>query len=331
MNKVLLIGKGPTAYSALQSLAVKFHVIGILRDISANSTDDLEIQEYARELKVPIITDMTLDGVKRAVIEYRPDCTVMSGYDRILGAATLDHGRFVNVHYAPLPEYRGRTFANWAIINGETESAITIHIATKGMDSGNILYQERITIGPPGTAASIFSQLNEIQGRVLGETVERYLNGYAGIPQDESAASYVCQRVPEDGEINWSESTDQIYSLIRALAPPFPAAYSYLDTRRISIINAAPVEDAPRYVGRVPGRVVGRSSGIGYVDILTGDGVLRIYEIMTPDAVVRPAATIIRSIKETLGLQPSELLRRIELLSSQLDQLRQEIHGPGAL
>jgi methionyl-tRNA formyltransferase len=324
MNTVLLVGKGSSALTALESLAEKFRVIAILRDIRQGTAEDLEIQRRAAELEVPILTGMTLEDVERAVTEYRPDCIVLSGYDRILRPSTLGRARFVNVHFAPLPKYRGRTFVNWAIINGETESAITIHVIAEGMDAGNILYQGKVAIGPHDTPADIFSRLNEIQRRVLGETVERHLRGDAGIPQDEAAASYVCTRVPEDGEINWSESTAQIYALIRALSPPFPAAHTYLKGRRISIISAAPVENAPHYVGRVPGRVVARSNDTGCVDVLTGDGVLRIREVMTEDSGVHPASAIIRSTKQTLGLQSADLLQRIEELSSRLDRLEQK-------
>ncbi len=324
MSTVLLVGKGPSTRSALESLAEKFNVVGVIRNARPRRGQEDEVQRCARELNVPVLTDTSVQGVERAVMEYRPDCTVISSYDRILKAQILDRSRFVNVHYALLPRYRGLAAVQWGIINGEPELGITIHVITKELDAGNILYQDRVTAGLDETAGDIYSKLNDIQRHVLGETIERYLGGYAGVPQRESAATYACARAPEDSEINWSDSTRRIHAQIRsfheALSIPYPEAYTYLKTRRISIIRATPVQNASHYAGRVPGRVVGRSSVGGYVDVLSGDGVLRIHEVMTDDSIVRPASAVIRSTQETLGLRTADLLQRIDVLAWQLDQ-----------
>src|SRR5262249_42920347 len=156
------------------------------------------------------------------------------------------------------------------IINGEREAAITIHRIVPDLDAGNILYQESVEIGPHDTVGHIYAVLNQIQREKLGHTVARLLDGYEGTPQNESLATYGCARIPTDGEIDWSQPTDKIYALIRALSPPYPGAYTYLGTRRITVRSARPV-DAPRYVGRVPGRVVTRSTRDGFVDVLSGD------------------------------------------------------------
>lgn len=321
MDSVLLLGMGPTALSALESLAARFRVIGLFRDARSSPGGTDEVVERARALMVPIFSELSIDDVERVVGQSRPDCTVVSSYDRILPSRVLSRSRFVNVHYAPLPEYRGRANVNWAVINDEPETAITIHVIAPGLDAGNILYQQRIPIGADETVRELYIRLNEVQREVLGETVARYISGYVGAPQDETAATYACTRVPDDGEINWSDSTRRVYALIRALAPPYPGAHTYLGTRRLAILRAAPLVNAPRYVGRIPGRVVGRSSKNGHVDVLTGDGVLRIHEVMTADSIAAPAAVFIESTKQTLGLRTADLLAKIEALESRLNQL----------
>jgi methionyl-tRNA formyltransferase len=331
VSSVLLVGKGPSARTALESLADKFDVVGVIRNARSRGGQEDEVQRRARELNVPILTDTSMRALEQAVAERRPDCTVISTYDRILNAPILDRCRFVNVHYALLPQYRGLAAVQWGLINAERELGITIHVITNGLDAGNILYQDRIAADPGDTAADIYSKLNEIQHRVLGATVERYLGGYSGVPQDESAATYACARLPEDSEISWSDSTKHIDAQIRAfheaLSIPYPEAYTYLKARRISIIRAAPVRNALRYAGRVPGRVVGRSSAGGYVDVLTGDGVLRVYEVMTDDSVVRPAPSVITSAQRTLGLRTADLLERIDELTQRLDQFPDSSKG----
>jgi len=316
MDDVLLLGMGPTALSALESLAAKFRVTGLVR--SSTGGDD-EVIERARTLDVTVHSGLSIEGVERAVIQSSPDCVVVSSYDRILPSRILGRCRFVNVHYAALPEYRGRANVNWAIINSEPETAITIHVIAPGLDAGNILYQQRVPIGPDDTVGDLYTKLNEVQREVLGETVTRYISGYEGEPQGETAATYGCTRVPGDGEINWASSTVQIYALIRALAPPYPGAHTYLNARRMTVLRAAPLTNAPRYVGRIPGRVVGRSRRDGHVDVLTGDGVLRIHEVATDNSAAGPAAAFIGSTKQTLGLCTADLLARIELLESRLN------------
>jgi methionyl-tRNA formyltransferase len=319
MKRILLLGMGPTALSALESLAAQFHVVGVVRHVQAGAETDDMVTRRAHELSVPVLSDVSLDGVRRAIEEWQPHCTVVSSYDRILGPRILDRGKFVNVHYAALPRYRGRANVNWAILNGEPETAITIHAIAAGLDNGNILFQRAVAIGPDDTAADIYCALNEIQREVLGETVARYLDGFPGVPQNESESTYGCSRIPADGEIDWSESTDRIYALIRALSPPYPGAHSYLETRRITIARASPVRDGRRYAGRIPGRVVGRSRTDGHVDVLTGDGTLRIHEVIVDeDGETIPASAVITSTRQTLGLRSSDLLTRIEELERRL-------------
>jgi methionyl-tRNA formyltransferase len=320
MDRVLLFGMGPTALSALESLAARFQLVGLIRDTRLPSAETDEVVELAHALQVPVFPELSIAGAEQAVIQTSPDCVVVSSYDRILPSRVLRRCRFVNVHYAPLPAYRGRANVNWAIINGEPEAAITVHVIAPGLDAGNILYQQRVPIGDDDTVADLYAKLNEVQRENLGDTVANYISGYEGIPQDESAATYGCTRIPDDGEINWASTTRQIYALVRALAPPYPGAHTYLEGRRISILRAAPLADPPRYVGRIPGRVVSRSRQNGYVDVLTADGVLRIFEVRAGEAAT-PASALIASTKQTLGLRTADLLARIEVLESRLNRL----------
>jgi methionyl-tRNA formyltransferase len=192
---------------------------------------------------------------------------------------------------------------------------------TPDLDAGNILYQQEIEIGPDDTAEHLFSVLDSTLGKVLGDTVMRHLDGYSGEPQNESSSTYGCTRVPEDGDIDWTGPTDQIYAQIRALSPPWPRAHTYLDARRITVMRASPVQDPPCYAGRIPGRIVARSRAGGFVDVLTGDGVLRIHEVMMNDGTPIAASVAITSTRQTLGLRPPDLLARIEELERRLDKL----------
>src|SRR5262249_4425181 len=278
----------------------------------------------ATKLDLPVSYDASLSSVRTLIENLRPECVVISSYNRILPPDLLGLSKFINVHYAPLPKYRGRANVNWAIINGEKFAGISIHGVSPGLDAGNILFQEIIPINDTDTVATLYGRLNAIQRRVLGDAVERFLDGAEGEPQDESRATYCCARLPEDGEINWSHGTLAIDRLIRALAAPYPGAFTWFEGRPLPILAATPIPDGPQFVGRVPGRIVAVSKSEGTVDVLTGDGALRLFEVQRDGAAPAPAASVIKSVKATLGLRVSDLLNRIEQLEF---QIRERFNG----
>ncbi|MGZ4633363.1 MAG: methionyl-tRNA formyltransferase, partial [Actinomycetes bacterium] len=114
-------------------------------------------------------------------------------------------------------------------------------------------------------------------------------------------------------------TTAHIDRLVRALGPPFPGAFTYLGLRALTVLRASPAPDPPRYEGRVPGRVVQVGRDAGWVDVLTGDGVLRLEELCEDGGTPVPAAAVVRSVKATLGLRVPDLVRRVHELERQLN------------
>jgi methionyl-tRNA formyltransferase len=318
MPKVLLLGVGPTALSALESLASGFDVVGVVRDAEAgnNSPDPVVIR--AQVLGIPIYTQVAPGEVQRLALKLKPDCVVVSSFHRILRPQFFEQFSCVNVHYAPLPRYRGRANVNWAVINDEPFSAITIHMISASLDAGNILFQQFVPIQDNTTVTDLYEALNAIQREVLAATVQRMLEGYAGEPQSQADATYGCSRNPEDGEIAWRTSTRQIHCLIRGLTAPFPGAYTFYQGRRLTIWGAEPLNDPPNYVGRIPGRVIAVSHENGHCDVLTGDSVLRIKEVQLEGEGRTLAANVITSVRATLGLSTRDLLDRIRALEQQI-------------
>jgi methionyl-tRNA formyltransferase len=308
MRSVLLVGQGPTAQTALESLLARFEVAGLIRSDGDGAT------KVAVRHGVPVLADASVAAIEAAVDDLRPDCVVVSSYDRILPAALLARCPFVNVHYAPLPEYRGRATVNWAILNRRADTAMTVHVLVPELDAGPILFQQRLPIGRHDTVTDLYARLNELQRMHLAAAVERHLVGDPGTPQDDGAASYGCTRVPADGDIDWSAPTEDVYALVRALTEPFPGAFTHLEGRRLVIWRATPLEAPRRWVGRIPGRVVGRSAEAGWVDVLTGDGVLRLETVQLEGRPREAPTGVIRSVRATLGLRPAELLARLRAL-----------------
>ena len=308
-HRVLLIGQGGTALSALQSLLGRFAVVGLVRSESGGAGD--AALALARSAEVPVFTDASVAGVNRAVRATDPDAVVVSSYDRILPVELIATRPFVNVHYAELPRYRGRATVNWAIINGESHCAISIHSLVPGLDAGGILFQRLMPIGSSDTVTDLYDRLNAIQRAVLADAVARRIDGDEGEPQDERRATYGCTRLPDDGEVDWSGTTEAAHRLVRALTDPFPGAFTWLGLRRLVIRRAEPVQEL-RYEGRVPGRVVRVDRSSGVVDVLTGDGVLRVHEVAVDGAEPQRAADVITSVRHTLGLSTARLIAALE-------------------
>ena len=171
-TRVLHVGEGPTALSALRSLSARFTIIGVVRNPADAATDP--VCQLAASLGAPVFGRRTAKEIGDLVAEIQPDIVVISSYDKVLGGDIISRCRFVNVHYSPLPRYRGRANVNWAIINGEPAAWVSVHLVAPGLDAGNVLFQEGTPIGPDDNAVTVYDRLNDIQERALGEAVERY-------------------------------------------------------------------------------------------------------------------------------------------------------------
>jgi methionyl-tRNA formyltransferase len=307
--RILLIGFGPTTSTALDSLIGSFDVVALVRD----ADDDVTARARQADVRVEHLAEPA--EIAGLVASLRPDCVVVSSYNRIISEEVLGHCPFVNVHYSPLPRYRGRANVNWAIINHETQAAVTVHSIVAGLDAGGVLAQRMVPIGPRDTVGGLYERLNDVQAEILPGAVSRRLGGDLGDPQDESEATYTCGRLPDDGEIDWSAPTRDVDALVRALGSPYPEAFTFLGLERLAVIEAEPSPDPKVFVGRVPGRVVGWSSSEGWSDVLTGDGILRLRRLRR-DGVELRAADVLRSSRQTLGLRTADLLAAIESLSA---------------
>lgn len=310
--RVVLLGLGATTPGAYASLSARFEVVALVRP----GGDDLTREAAAAGVEV--VGDTALASVVEVVKRVAPDAVVCSSYDRILPPDLLALCPFVNVHYSPLPRYRGRANVNWMMLAGEPDAWISVHTMAPGLDAGGILVREAVPIGPRDTIGDVYQRLDDLQRAHLAEAVARHLAGDQGAPQDEAQATWGCTRLPEDGEIDWSDPTEVIDRQIRALGDPFPGAYTYVGLRVVWVDGAVPVPDPPVYAGRVPGRVIRVDRQQGSVDVLTGDGVLRLTALRPDGEPSGPATGVVSSVKATLGLRTIDLVRRVAELTAEL-------------
>jgi len=203
-------------------------------------------------------------------------------------------------HDSLLPAYRGFAPTNWAIINGETESGATMFIMSETVDSGPIIDQEKIVIGPDETISEVAEKVTAAYLALLEKNVDGLLSGEFSVsPQDEALATLTTKRVPADGEIDWSGSSASIHNLVRALSAPWPGAYTTLKGERLMIWSTSRYVGS-RIVGSVPGRVVDLSQK-PLVTVATGDGAIVVRTVQLEGADVVGASEAIKSVSDTLG------------------------------
>jgi UDP-4-amino-4-deoxy-L-arabinose formyltransferase/UDP-glucuronic acid dehydrogenase (UDP-4-keto-hexauronic acid decarboxylating) len=146
-----------------------------------------------------------------------------------------------NLHGSLLPHYRGRAPVNWALINGETETGVTLHKMVKRPDAGAIAGQRRLTINPEDTALSLHGRLRNVAAELLRDLLPSLQAGKVTLTeQDETQASYFGRRTAADGEINWNKPAVAVNNLIRAVTEPYPGAFTYLGERKMIVWRARP-------------------------------------------------------------------------------------------
>jgi methionyl-tRNA formyltransferase len=220
----------------------------------------------------------------------------------MIPASVIDSARhgLIVFHASLLPKYRGWAPVNWPLINGEAKTGVTMFYAAADVDSGDIIEQRERCITDEDDAGTIDCWLNATVETMLKENLSRLAAGTAPrTPQDHSQATYAIWRTPEDGHIDWSKSTREIFNLIRGLTSPYPGAYTMHDERKL-IIWSAEIEIDPRaYVGAVPGKVERVIPGAG-VNVLTGDGILRLKQVQFAEGEPQNAADVINRLKTRL-------------------------------
>lgn len=144
-----------------------------------------------------------------------------------------------NMHGSLLPAFRGRAPTNWAVLKGATQTGATLHRMAAKPDAGSIVDQCAVPILPDDTGEQVFDKVCVAAEIVLWRSLPAILAGEApSLPNDIARGSYFGGRKPDDGRIDWSESAQSVYNLIRAVAPPYPGAFTELGARRLVIARA---------------------------------------------------------------------------------------------
>lgn len=310
--KLMYMGTPDFAATILEKLIPAGHeIIGVVTqpDKQKGRTQELTfspVKELALKhgLKVYQPVKVREEEFLKTARALAPDVIVVAAFGQILPKALLDlpHYGCINIHASLLPKYRGAAPIQYSIIDGEKETGITIMHMDAGIDTGDIILQEKLMISPEETGGSLFDRLAVLGGELIVSALKKIEDNTADrIPQDNEKATYVKMISKEMGKIDFTKPAVKIERLIRGLNP-WPSAFTTLDGKTLKLWKAE-VEtpesaslnstfDKQAAAAAEPGEVIRVTKDA--IAVKTGDGILIIKELqlegkkrMTADAFLR--------------------------------------------
>ena len=256
------------------------------------------VKQSALDLKIPVTQPeriKTNDELRAQLSAINPQAIIVVGYGRIIPQWMLDLPKYgnINLHASLLPKYRGAAPIQWVIANGETVTGVTTMRIDAGLDTGDILLQRELAIGPEDTAESIAPTLADIGASLMVDTLHDLQAGsISPRPQDDSQSSLARILKKEDGLVDFNRPAPEIFNRIRGFQP-WPGAYSRFRGKNIQILKARPLAT---YVNLPPGELIVRDGRL-----LVGCGnhtTLELSEVQIEGKKRSPASTFIQ------GYQP---------------------------
>jgi methionyl-tRNA formyltransferase len=218
-----------------------------------------DVARFASENNIPIRimdTAMNEPGLIRQISQWRADMILMVGWYHMLPPEIRRIAPSYALHASLLPDYSGGAPLVWAMINGETETGITLFKVADGVDNGPIIAQHRQEIRPDDTIATLYERIEDSGLKLLREHLPKIASGQAVcIPQDESLRRTMPQRSPEDGLIDWTRPASVVHDFVRAQTKPYPGAFTYCDDLKITIWTTRLVPRPATIASGRPGRV----------------------------------------------------------------------------
>lgn len=195
----------------------------------------------AQKYDIPVIQPEILVNSKLQITNYKPDLIVVAAYGRILPKEILDISKYgcLNVHPSLLPRWRGSSPIQFAILNGDKKSGVTIMLIDEKMDHGPVLNQKQIDVSDDETAESLHNKLAEMGAKLLLETIPKWLNKeIEPKAQDESKATFSKILKKEDGKIDWKNPAHDIERQVRAYSP-WPGTFTFAGGKSIKIMKTS--------------------------------------------------------------------------------------------
>jgi len=259
------------------------------------------VAELAIEHQIPIYApeDINHPMWEAKIRKMAPEVIFSFYYRHMIGQPILDipPKGCLNLHGSLLPAYRGRCPVNWVLVHGETQTGVTLHYMVPKADAGDIVAQQAVRIEPEDTALRLHEKLARATSELLSKTLPLLRSGKAPRrPQTEEGASCFGGRKPADGLIDWTEPAETVRNLIRAVARPYPGAFSYIGQRKCLIWSARVV---PMPTPEHPGTLI----SISPLTVACGEQALEIATAQPEEGVLMQGAQLASELALAPGMR----------------------------
>lgn len=282
--KVLFMGTPDFAVGALEAIVNAGHEVTCVvtqPDKPKGRGKEMQfspVKECAIKYDIPVFQPIKIKE-KEAVEElrkYEADIFVVAAFGQILSKEILDMPKFgcINIHASLLPKYRGAAPIQWAVIDGEEKSGVTIMQMNEGLDTGDMLLKKEVVLDKKETGESLFDKLMEVGAKAVVEALPLIEAGaLQGVPQKDEDSTYAKMLNKALGKIDFNKSAVEIERLVRGLNS-WPSAYTYYKGKQLKIWEA---DVCPKDMSENVGEIVEVTKDSIFVQ--TGDGVLEIKEV----------------------------------------------------
>lgn len=307
--KIIFMGTSDFSKSILEDLLEnEYNVISVYTQGDKKVGREQEIQKsvvkiLAEEKKIPVFQPKKFDDVIiEEVKKQKPDLIVVVAYGKILPKSVLEIPGFgcLNVHPSLLPKYRGPSPIQNAILNGETETGVTIMLMNEGIDTGDILAQEKISIEKNENYAELSQKLKQLSSKLLLKVIPAWIERkIESVAQNETEATY-CEIIERnDGKISWADSAVDIYNRCRAFSP-WPGIFTHWEKEgkilRLKLHSISLAENLPKK--NIPGEVFAIDEKIF---VQTGDGLIQLLEVQLEGKNKIGIADFVRGYQNFIG------------------------------
>ncbi|MCH5187337.1 MAG: methionyl-tRNA formyltransferase [Oscillospiraceae bacterium] len=302
--KILFMGTPEFAKENLKALCEdgENEIVGVISQPDKPQGRHMEliptsVKAYALSQGIQVYQPETLkdNAILPLLEELRPELIVVVAYGKILPEYVLDFPKYgcVNMHASLLPRFRGAAPIQRAVMAGDKRTGITAMYMEKGLDTGDMIMKAEVEIGDEQTSGELHDVLAELGGKVLLETVRLIEGGEAKAEkQDDSKATYAHMLTKAEGEIDWSNSAQEIKNRVRGLNP-WPMAFTFLGGKRIVIDRVTIAEGSGE-----PGEVISSDDALV---VACGEGAVRIDSFKPEGKKKMPAKEYLRGHKIDKG------------------------------
>ncbi len=282
--RIIFMGNPDFAVASLKRISESSHeIIAVVsnrpkRIGRGNKIKETSVGISAKAMEIPLLQPPKLNDKQflQFLLWMKPDIFVVVAY-KILSDKLLSIPKYgaINLHPSLLPKYRGAAPIQWALINGDSQTAVTTISLSKQIDSGEILLQETVNIENEDNYGTLASRLSEIGADLVVKTLNGIeINNLQGTPQEESKVTLAPKIKSDDYKIDWTKQANEIHNLIRAFSPA-PGAFTAFNNKRIKIFSSSILDNLSDNMNC--GEIVICSKN--QLGIQTGNGVLEINEV----------------------------------------------------